>query len=1056
MKRLNIHLVFLLTLLLWVSSLIAQKQYQNTILEIIPDKLEESKIVGNMRVNSITGVPIAVYQTNYLVRKNTPEIMALQYLNENSSLLKIRPDLSDLKFLKTIETPGGYHIHFTQMKGNYPVYNSRITVSIDHSNKVYFVMSGYKVQYGEKSKPNLEQVSVPEERALNLAKNYLGVSNNTAFEKVETIVYYNEGKFRLAQQVKIVPTEGLYGDWEVLIDAQTGEIFKAVDNCFYLQSKGDNQSVVDGTGYVFDPDPITHARTVYGTPGFVDNNDADSDSLTAHREFRTLQDITFEGGVYLLKGPWAEIRDWDAPYTGLHTSTTNEFHYTRSDDSFEAVNAYFHIDKTMRWINDSLGIFLTPYQYTGGVRFDPHAWNGTMGAGYLEGMGCIAFGDGGVDAAEDMMVIMHEIGHGIHDWITSGSMSHIEGLSEGCGDYWAASNNRSTGYWTPADSQYNWVLLWFGHNEFWSGHVSNYPAHYPEGLTGIGAIDGQMLSSSLMSIYDLIGRVPTDMNFIEALAMTNQSCSQPDAAIAFMIADELIYGGNHLAQIIPVFVDRGYINGPVTAFFTANVTGGQPPLTVEFSDLSISYPNSITSWEWDFNNDGIIDSYDQNPTWVFTDFGIYTVSLTVSDGTNTDTETKLDYISINGGLLVWEGEENGPNYSGTFIKDYLQSINYPVIYSTSINLPTSMAGFEAIFLSFGNFGTGAGTNTIFDDDNAARVLSYLQNGGNVYLEGGDALGWDQVSDTTLLNLFGLSGAVDGSSTNKPITHLEGYPNSLTDSMLFTSSSQPINKYIDIYEPNTNGQVAFSEATVGIVAVQCSGTTYNQKTFCFSYALGKLNNSNFPSTKENLLNKILEFFEVQPLQLPSAPILIAPLDSATIDSSSVCFVWEKSYPFVTKYWFEMDTTDQFTTSLIDSTITDTFYVFDNLETNSNYWWRVKAYNAVGWSDFSEVWRFSTSIVSVENEEISTEYSLEQNYPNPFNPATTIKYRIPEKSFVTLKVYDILGNEIATLINGEKAIGSYEINFVSTSLPSGVYIYRLQAGSFIETMKMVLMK
>jgi len=85
-----------------------------------------------------------------------------------------------------------------------------------------------------------------------------------------------------------------------------------------------------------------------------------------------------------------------------------------------------------------------------------------------------------------------------------------------------------------------------------------------------------------------------------------------------------------------------------------------------------------------------------------------------------------------------------------------------------------------------------------------------------------------------------------------------------------------------------------------------------------------------------------------------------------------------------------------------------------------------------------------------------YLLSQNFPNPFNPTTTIKYQIPELSFVTLKVYDVLGNEIATLVNEENSNGSYEVEFNATTLPSGIYFYRLQAGSFVDTKKMVLMK
>ncbi len=93
---------------------------------------------------------------------------------------------------------------------------------------------------------------------------------------------------------------------------------------------------------------------------------------------------------------------------------------------------------------------------------------------------------------------------------------------------------------------------------------------------------------------------------------------------------------------------------------------------------------------------------------------------------------------------------------------------------------------------------------------------------------------------------------------------------------------------------------------------------------------------------------------------------------------------------------------------------------------------------------------------ETTTIPSAYVLSQNYPNPFNPTTTIGYEIPERSFVTLKVYDVLGNEIAALVNKEKPAGSYEIEFGGVELPSGIYFYRLQAGSIYLSKKMILLK
>jgi endonuclease I len=85
-----------------------------------------------------------------------------------------------------------------------------------------------------------------------------------------------------------------------------------------------------------------------------------------------------------------------------------------------------------------------------------------------------------------------------------------------------------------------------------------------------------------------------------------------------------------------------------------------------------------------------------------------------------------------------------------------------------------------------------------------------------------------------------------------------------------------------------------------------------------------------------------------------------------------------------------------------------------------------------------------------------FSLEQNYPNPFNPATVIRYQVPVSSFVTLKVYDVLGREVAILVNEEKPVGSYEVKFIASAIPSGVYFYNIQSGSFVQTRKMILNK
>ena len=96
------------------------------------------------------------------------------------------------------------------------------------------------------------------------------------------------------------------------------------------------------------------------------------------------------------------------------------------------------------------------------------------------------------------------------------------------------------------------------------------------------------------------------------------------------------------------------------------------------------------------------------------------------------------------------------------------------------------------------------------------------------------------------------------------------------------------------------------------------------------------------------------------------------------------------------------------------------------------------------------------VSDRSPEAPTNFYLFQNYPNPFNPTTNIRFQIVESGFVSLKVYDILGREVATLVNEEKHAGNYEVEFNGNGLSSGIYFYKLQAGSYTSVKKMILMK
>ncbi len=190
-----------------------------------------------------------------------------------------------------------------------------------------------------------------------------------------------------------------------------------------------------------------------------------------------------------------------------------------------------------------------------------------------------------MDDAEDADVIIHELGHGLHDWLANG-VSNGDGLSEGTGDYFANSYTRHLELLTPSDPEYFWVFKWDGHNPCWQGRVTNYGGTYPSGSAP--HTRGQHWSTAMMKIWDEVGGQETDVLMIEGLAMTNSGTQQPAAAQAVLqAAFDLGYSIAHRQFIFDTFTAKGY-----------NVTMPPPPVATEPEgdlpaayELSRAYPN---------------------------------------------------------------------------------------------------------------------------------------------------------------------------------------------------------------------------------------------------------------------------------------------------------------------------------------------------------------------------------------------------------------------------------------------------------------------------------
>lgn len=198
------------------------------------------------------------------------------------------------------------------------------------------------------------------------------------------------------------------------------------------------------------------------------------------------------------------------------------------------------------------------------------------------------------------------------------------------------------------------------------------------------------------------------------------------------------------------------------------------------------------------------------------------------------------------------------------------------------------------------------------------------------------------------------------------------------------------------------------------------------------------------------------WDFKTMAAPEPVVLIYPEDNSLIASDSIKFAWHAVFPFADRYCFEYATDAGFNNPETDSSLVDTLHLLNGLTAGETYYWRVKAFNPAGWGPYSDVRSFEIDLTSIEQTKIPKAFNLSQNYPNPFNPDTKIVYRLPKNSPVELSVYNALGQNVQVLVNEKKEAGTHNVIFKASSLPSGVYFYKLRAGTFEQTRKMLLIR
>lgn len=524
-----------------------------------------------------------------------PVDIARAYLKQEASALGIETDLSNLAEPEAQESLIAHHFRFQQTEQGVPVKRAAITVSIDKEThkilKVYSTLAPKSADRVDMSSVTLIQKPMSADLAWNHLRVY-GELND--FVRSDLVMVERGGQLIPAYQEQI-DTTGPNGSWEITVDARTGEILSTEDTRVFESSarnkmrtrlnevrthagpvikrwkaearlllkrlrektrlqrlEGDEGSETetearaDGTGYVFNPDPMTFLQT----DKLKDEGD-DSDAFEKAYVEKPLKDITFTSGVYYLKGPWVQIKDLDSPYVKPSTTTTGAWKAKRGDDAFDDVMVYFHIDQNQRYMQDLGFKDKTGIQF-GSIEADSNGADGADNSFFIPRANQLVFGHGCVNDSEDADVILHEYGHAIqHSINKTWEGGDTRAMGEGFGDYWAAAYNLREEI--SPDYEVGKVFNWDASNDCWPGRrldklkatydpTRTYYDHEP--LSGF--ISDELWSTPLyQALLDLrklgIAQKEVDQIILESHFGLGANVKMPDMARAILATAGKLY-----------------------------------------------------------------------------------------------------------------------------------------------------------------------------------------------------------------------------------------------------------------------------------------------------------------------------------------------------------------------------------------------------------------------------------------------------------------------------------------------------------------------------------
>lgn len=510
--------------------------------------------------------------TPYFILDNSDETEIRNYLLKN--IKGLNTTASGLKLVFSKNSPGGKHYTYQQMFLGLPVYGATVKVNTDNRNRIVSILDASLPSNCINENTIKTQLTGLNQRKLISSFILKHFDAEVLFDYEKYICFTDSNQAIAVQHISVWNrAKGLHVI--NLLDVNGNLIFQKDLNVYFYPVAQDSLINVK----VFNPDPLTVAGVSYGSP-YTDNGDADAIIFDTVR-FDTTVIATYDNGLFTLQNDFVSVQDFELPATPVVSQTNPDFYFTRSNDGFENVNAFYHITCMQDYVQ-SLGFNNLMNQV---LEIDTHGANGADNS-FFSGAGpqpSISMGEGGVDDAEDADVIIHEYGHAL-SWSANSNnfvSSERAALDEAFGDYQAASYSRSI-------NPFHWhqIFTWDGHNPFWSGRFANTTKIYPQDITGSIHDDGEIWSSVMMEIWGLIGKTTTDKLHYESLYGWSDNMTMPDAALLIIQADSALNGGINYSTLCDRFKARGLYNGNCTVSVSEPESPSHKPVVLNSSGFA--------------------------------------------------------------------------------------------------------------------------------------------------------------------------------------------------------------------------------------------------------------------------------------------------------------------------------------------------------------------------------------------------------------------------------------------------------------------------------------